>query len=305
MDYASRVPTSHQPQTEQPHRKEVSEELGVEAAATPKPKHVCGGKGQQKQKGSSSTEGKKRKRRRKPKMAPGEIQAFRQDFAGALLNTALHMKIGKSRRDAMITEMAASMQNAQLVRNPDHISEEDIETVKATFDLYHFLRHYYRKGREYWALLGEEEGQRIPVTCLEIKPAEKCMTVLDRDNQEHEIFFNNKEEVEYRVEDVEQREIRKLHAELARQEGELHRLKGRLDSVLKQVEVTEHKINREHRKRARVVERLMELQKAYDDRRHKFSRTVGPVTREELVRAAPVWNDNSRRLDQGITQTQR
>lgn len=252
-------------------RKEVKTDAGVSAVTAPT---------QQK---TGSARGGKKQRRRKPRMAPHEVRAFRQDFSGALLNTALHLQLGKSRREALITRMAASIRDSRLVRHPEHVSEEDIETVKATFDLHHFLQHYYRQGRQYWALL-EEGGERVPVTCLEVRPGDRCMVVLDRENQEHEIFFRNREEVEHRVEDAERRELRQLRKNLAHQKRRESVLEKHLDSLQKQLRNIQEQIGREQSERAQTVKRLSQLEKAYDERRHKVSRIVGSVTRKELFR---------------------
>lgn len=272
-------------------RKEVELGSGVSAVTATPSGSVRGG------------EKKKKKRRRKNKMSPHEVRAYRRDFPGALLNTALHLQLGKSRRNAMITQMAASIRDARIVRHPEQISEEDIETVKATFDLHHFLQHYYRRGRKYWALL-ENEEERVPVTCVEVRPGDRCMVVLDRNNQEHEIFFENQKEVEHRVEDAEQRELRQLRENLARQDEKRVKLQARLDSILKQLQTTQYQLERESRKRSRVLERLTKLEEAYDDRRHKVSRVVGSVTSEELLHATTSGHRQCQCVDSGTSEAQ-
>ena len=205
-----------------------------------------------------------------------------QAYACELLNTALREKLGRSQREVLLTELAASA--GVLLRDgklTDKEYEEQLRVLVATFELRHWMKHYKRGRKFHW----RHAGRMQAVTCLDVKPEDRKVVLLDKDNKRHEIEFKSPEDLK-QLEDEEQIALRQLRKEVARQDAKIKQLESRLESILKQHQTTLFKVQKLRKQREKIKERLSKIENLYLDKRHRLSKIVGKVDREELRHVA-------------------
>lgn len=192
------------------------------------------------------------------------------DLAQGLINDVLRMKLGRSQREALRTELASKIPD----RLPKGMALADIIEV---YGLAHWFRHYKRTS-EFWVRL---DGTEQRVTCLDIRTADRCMVVVDQQGQRRELFLDTPEAVR-EVEDDEERRLRKLEDSVARLDDQLKSLDARQENLQKQLEVTQFKIGKVRKARDRLRSGVEELTSLFDQRRNAYKRAIGPITDEDL-----------------------
>jgi hypothetical protein len=194
-----------------------------------------------------------------------------RELAQALMNDVLRTKIGRSQRDALRVELKAAVP----ARLPKGMT---LAALIEIFSLSHWFKHY-KRTREFWVHL---DGKEERVTCLDIRPADRCMVVLDRNKARREIIFDTSESVA-QVEDDDGRRLRRLLQAVEKLDAHLVALDARQENLQKQMEVTGFKIQKVRKTRDRLRTGVEELTSLFDDQRNSYKKAIGPVTPEDLA----------------------
>lgn len=228
---------------------------------------------------------KKKRRRRRQASAPPEVLAVRGDLSGRLLNTLWHTPIGRSRREALLTELASQI--------PDKRIDGQLDRLVDAYDLQFWLKHYAR-SRRVWA---ELNGQTEQITLLGIDLFERQVKFLDAQLQERALPVD-----EVKLVDEEEREIRQQRTLMAKFDArhtaivrQLERVETglataaaeQLGAITARVRGISVELNKLRHSRNAIAQRVSVLEEAAKERRHKATTILGVVSEEELRRAVP------------------
>jgi len=187
------------------------------------------------------------------------------DFPQMLLNSVLREKIGRSQQAYLLAELTAKVP----ARLPEGMTMSDVIEV---FSLAHWFKHY-KRTREFWLKL---DGEVQRVTCLEIRPADRCMVVLDKNKTRREVVLDSPEAIS-NVEDDDQRRLRKLLTAVERLDARVEVLHERQENIQQQLDVTAFKLMRVEKSRDRLRAGAEELQRLFDEKRNAYRRAIGPL----------------------------